>query len=73
MLKNNTSGVRGVTWAAARQKWMAQIVFQRQRFHLGYYDKRKMPSLRAKMAEEAIFGNFLEWFKQRVSGALGRY
>lgn len=28
MLKNNTSGVRGVTFDKASQKWKAQIVFK---------------------------------------------
>ena len=64
MLKNNTSGIRGVTWAAAKQKWSAQIQFQGRHFNLGYYDKKEDAAIARKKAEEAVFGNFLEWFKQ---------
>lgn len=64
MLKNNTSGIRGVTWATAKQKWSAQIQFQGRHFNLGYYDKKEDAAVARKKAEEAVFGNFLEWFKQ---------
>lgn len=63
MLKNNTSGVRGVTFDKASQKWKAQIVFKGRNYYLGRYINKE-DSIRArKMAEEAMFGNFLKWFQ----------
>jgi len=38
MLKNNTSGVKGVCWHKQCQKWMAHIKVNRERIHLGLYD-----------------------------------
>lgn len=36
MLKNNTSGVRGVTFDKASQKWKAQIVFKGRNYYLSW-------------------------------------
>lgn len=35
---NNTSGVKGVTWSKAAQKWQASIVYSRRKVYLGVYD-----------------------------------
>lgn len=35
--QNNTSGFKGVYFSKRDQKWKAQIRFQRQRIHLGYF------------------------------------
>lgn len=53
MLKNNTSGVRGITYDRTAQKWQAQIVFKGKTYKFGRYI----------VAEEAMFGNFLKWFQ----------
>lgn len=34
---DNTSGVRGVTWCKARNKWNAHIGFKKKKYNLGYY------------------------------------
>jgi hypothetical protein len=36
--RNNTSGVRGVTWNTALQKWHARISSGGRRHHLGWFD-----------------------------------
>ena len=38
MLKNNTSGVKGVCWDKRGSRWLAHIKVDYRRKHLGYYD-----------------------------------
>jgi len=38
MLKNNTSGVKGVCWDKRGSRWLAYIKVDYRRKHLGYYD-----------------------------------
>lgn len=59
--KNNTSGVKGVSWDKARQKWLAQIVFQGKYYHLGRFDRKEDATEARKEAEEKLYGDFLYW------------
>jgi len=60
--KNNTSGIRGVTWHKRIGKWYAQITFQKKHYSLGYYcDINEAAEVR-RQAEERHFGEFLEWY-----------
>lgn len=34
----NTSGYRGVNWNKAMKKWHALVSYQRQRYHVGFYE-----------------------------------
>ena len=64
MLRNNTSGVRGVSWDKNRRKWAATIVFKGKTYHLGrYYNIEDAAAVR-KEAENALFGDFLKWFQE---------
>lgn len=64
LLKNNTSGITGVHWAKDRQRWVAQIEFQGKHYTLGAFkDKNDAIAVR-KEAEQAMFGNFLKWFRE---------
>lgn len=63
MLKNNTSGVRGITYDRTAQKWQVQIVFKGKTYKLGRYINKEDSIKARKMAEEAMFGNFLKWFQ----------
>lgn len=36
--KDNKSGVKGVSWAKHVKKWCAQIKYQGEKFHLGYFN-----------------------------------
>ncbi len=36
--KTNTSGVKGVCWDKARNRWTTQISYNRKKRHLGYYE-----------------------------------
>lgn len=63
MLKNNTSGIRGVSWDSHKQKWVAQIGFKGKNYHLGRYAKKEDAAKARKEAEENLFGNFLEYYQ----------
>lgn len=64
MLRNNTSGVRGVSWDKNRQKWAATIVFKGKTYHLGRYNNIEDAAAVRKEAENALFGDFLKWFQE---------
>lgn len=60
--KNNTSGIKGVTFIKSRQKWGAQIVFKGKVYHLGTYSIKEDAEKARRLAEENKFGNFLKWY-----------
>jgi len=43
----NTSGMRGVSWRADKQKWAAQVMFRQRKHHAGYFDTRDAAELAA--------------------------
>jgi HNH endonuclease len=59
---DNTSGVRGVTWDAARQQWQARISVRGKVVHLGRFDTLAQAEGARRAAEER------HWFipKQEV-------
>ncbi|WP_252251159.1 AP2 domain-containing protein [Clostridium sp. VAP52] len=65
LLKNNTSGITGVSWDGSRKKWKAQIEFKGKHYDLKRH-KNKEDAIKArKDAEEELFGNFLEWYNKK--------
>lgn len=64
LLKNNTSGITGVSFDNARGKWVAQIVFKGKNYYLGRYIKKKDAISARKEAEKYLFGDFLSCFKE---------
>lgn len=54
MLKNNTSGVRGVTFDKASQKWKAQIVFKGRNYYLGRYINKEAASIKYDITYDEI-------------------
>lgn len=62
--RNNTSGVRGVTYNKARKQWVATITFQRTVYFLKSSSDIEKCIAARKEAEEAVFGNFLEWYEE---------
>lgn len=61
--KNNTSGIKGVSWNKERKKWVAQIGFKGKNYNLGRYCSIEEAKDIRKVAENELFGNFLEWYK----------
>jgi hypothetical protein len=39
--KNNTSGVKGVTWKKDKEKWKAYCSLNNKQYHFGYYNNRE--------------------------------
>lgn len=59
---NNTSGVTGVEWVPAVNKWKAVIYFKGKRHYLGCYGKFEDAVKARKQAEEELFEPFLREF-----------
>lgn len=56
--KNNSTGVRGVTFDKKRNKWVAQITFQRKKYNLRRYDDKE-DAINARLeGEERFFGKY---------------
>lgn len=66
MLRNNTSGYKGVRWDNARSKWYVGIEFKGKRYYLGRYEKeqKKLAAEAYRVAKEQLHGNFLEWYEK---------
>lgn len=47
-----------------RYKWAATIVFKGKTYHLGRYHNIEDAAAVRKEAEDALFGDFLEWFQE---------
>lgn len=58
--KNNTSGCRGVSYRADRNKWRAYIKFQRKDIFLGNFDNYEDAVMVRKIAEKEYFGKYIE-------------
>lgn len=58
MLKNNTSGVKGVRFSKDKNKWNAYITFNKKQIHLGYFDLKDEAIAARKKAEEKYFKEF---------------
>jgi hypothetical protein len=56
--KRNTSGIIGVCWHKAREKWIAQIRLNNKQINLGYFDDLEDASKARKEAEIKYFGEF---------------
>lgn len=64
---NNTSGVTGVEWVPATNKWKAVIFFKGERHYLGCYGKFEDAVKARKRAEEELFDAFLREFDQETT------
>lgn len=63
-LKNNTSGVKGVTWDKNRDQWLAQIVFKNHYYNLGRYYNFEDAVKARKAAEEKYFEPILDKYSK---------
>lgn len=55
---NNSSGVSGVTFTKANNKWQVRIGVDNKRIHIGYYDSFEDAVKARKEAEEKYFGDY---------------
>lgn len=56
--KNNTSGEKGVYWHKRAQKWMAYIMYQGRRIHLGLFMTKEAAALAYSQTAKQLFGEF---------------
>lgn len=56
--KNNTSGVKGVSWWAGRSKWVAKIECGGRKHTLGYFDSKEAAAAAYASAATRLFGEF---------------
>lgn len=57
-INSNTSGIKGVGWSKASQKWRAYIRADGTNYHLGVFDKIEDAAKARRKAEEKFFGEF---------------
>jgi hypothetical protein len=59
MSKNNTSGIKGVYFEKARNKWRAQIMINGKLIHLGYFDNIEDAKIARQNKSQEVFGEYL--------------
>lgn len=62
--KNNTTGVRGVSYRKDRNKYRAYIKFQKKNISLGNYDTLEEAAKARRKAEEEYFHKTIERYKE---------
>lgn len=61
--KNNTTGIRGVSWCTSKQKYIAAITFQKKQYYLCSSTDIEICKAIRKEAEDHIFGDFIKWYE----------
>ena len=64
--KNNTSGLKGVSWYKKNQKWRAQIAFQGKRIYLGLFSTLEAAAKARALAEEKYFQPILDKYSTHL-------
>jgi len=57
--KNNSSGIKGVKWHKASNKWMAVISVNRREIYLGIFNTIEEASIVRKQAEIQYYGEYV--------------
>lgn len=63
--KNNTSGIKGVSWHKQKSKWEAYIGFKGKQYNLGLYSNLEDAAEARKTAETKLHDEFVEWYEGR--------
>lgn len=56
--KNNTSGIKGVTWNKRAKKWYVQLMFNKKQMYFGLYEDLELAELVIKEARKKYHGEF---------------
>jgi len=63
LYRNNTSGVRGVSWNPLNKNWIATIRFQNKHYSLGSFDDIEDAKEARRVAEEKLHDTFVKAWK----------
>ena len=64
--KNNTSGVKGISWNAKKQKWRAYISLKRKQIYLGLFSTLEAAAKARALAEEEYFQPILDKYSTHL-------
>lgn len=56
--KNNTSGVKGITWHKRHKKWYVRIFYEKQKYELGLFDDLDLAKKTLDEFRMKLHGNF---------------
>ena len=56
--KDNTSGIKGVTWAKQSKKWLVQIRIDKKKTHIGIYKNFEMAKIAIDLARKKYHKEF---------------
>lgn len=56
--KNNTSGIKGVSWYKRLKKWQVQIMVNKKSIHFGHFEDLELAELVITEARQKYHGNF---------------
>lgn len=56
MNKNNTSGVKGVSWVASKCKWVAMLGYNGTQRTLGHFDTKELAAEFLELARDMVHG-----------------
>lgn len=59
--KDNTSGIKGVSWNKEKEKWEVYITKNKKTIKLGYFENIKYAALYRANKEEELFGEFANY------------
>lgn len=62
--KNSSTGIRGVSLCTSKQRYIAEISFQKRRYYLCSSADIEVCRAARKEAEKHLFGDFLEWYEK---------
>lgn len=62
--KDNTSGIKGVSWFKKSKKWLAQVTINKKQVYLGLYEDLELAELVATEARNKYHGEFANHGKQ---------
>lgn len=66
----NTSGCKGVSFNKTKGKYHAYLGFQGKRYNLGYHSTLEEAIEARRLAEDRIYGDFLDWYNKEIKPTL---
>ena len=56
--KDNTSGIKGITWCRSRGQWLARVKYKGRQYFVGYFNSIENAERELKAARESLHGKF---------------